>query len=587
MTCIGTEGEDGAVIVSTDTPTEVSSAFLTGNPLSSQAVMFGVMFTQVAANKTVESRYVPEDQFTVSAHVGADQIASATTTGSEPTAATGASTILTTTTGSSVTFTETAASGTVDFDYYDSSWACTRHSEPIDSSDLQISSTGLSVTVAVGVGDFVECTVSNTARLGEVSWNKVDADDPTVLLDGSEWTLTGPDGSLTVIDNGENDTDPTPGSLHVTGLTWGEYTLTETTPPTGYATDDEEHTFTINGDTLTHELGNIDNTRVPGEVSWNKVDADDSTVLLDGSEWTLTGPDGSLTVIDNGENDTDPTAGSLHVTGLTWGEYTLTETTPPTGYLLGENTTTLTIDSENTSIELSPFGNVAAEPGLRVTKSSDPVSGSQVVPGQTITYTVLVENIGNVDLTPAHLVDDLSDVLDDASYVAGSATATVDGQPSVSPEISGSTLTWSDDLPEGQAATVTYRVTVASDATAADRLVNVVTGTGDVPPGITPPTSNCAPGSSDPACTTTHTPVGPNPSPTPSPTPGEPTPTPSEPTPTPTPSESSPTPATPGSNDALPDTGGSAEGLALVGGAAALLLAAGAVVLIVSRRRGA
>ncbi|MCL2470592.1 MAG: isopeptide-forming domain-containing fimbrial protein [Propionibacteriaceae bacterium] len=134
-------------------------------------------------------------------------------------------------------------------------------------------------------------------------------------------------------------------------------------------------------------------------------------------------------------------------------------------------------------------------PGLQVSKVSDPVSGTVLRAGQTVTYTVTGTNTGTVNLDPALLTDDLSDVLDNASYVAGSAAASIDGVAAPDPVVSGTTLTWAGPLAPGQTVTVSYRVVVNQNIVATDILLNAVTGsaTDPVQPGKTVP-SNCMTG---------------------------------------------------------------------------------------------
>ena len=113
--------------------------------------------------------------------------------------------------------------------------------------------------------DGVALTLTNVANavtpvLGSLSWTKVDPDG--AALAGSEWTLTGPGGDVTVIDNGDNDADPADGALEVTDLALGEYTLTETKAPTGYTATDETFTATITEETVDAAFGAIVNTPV-------------------------------------------------------------------------------------------------------------------------------------------------------------------------------------------------------------------------------------------------------------------------------------------------------------------------------------
>ncbi len=86
----------------------------------------------------------------------------------------------------------------------------------------------------------------------------------------------------------------------------------------------------------------LTNTDLPGSVSWEKVDADDTDEALGGSEWVIVGPSpatASLPVTDcvalpcTGP-DTDPAKGRFTVEGLDWGSYTLAETKAPPGFAL-------------------------------------------------------------------------------------------------------------------------------------------------------------------------------------------------------------------------------------------------------------
>ncbi len=101
-------------------------------------------------------------------------------------------------------------------------------------------------------------SVVNERSTGTLGWNKVDANGAT--LAGSEWLVTGPDGTqAVVVDNGENDKDPEPGALSITGLVWGEYTLQETKAPAGYELSSAVLTATVSADSLTGSFGDIVN----------------------------------------------------------------------------------------------------------------------------------------------------------------------------------------------------------------------------------------------------------------------------------------------------------------------------------------
>ncbi len=88
-------------------------------------------------------------------------------------------------------------------------------------------------------------------------------------------------------------------------------------------------------------------------------------------------------------------------------------------------------------------------------KSSNPATGTVVVPGDSITYTIPIANTGGVALTGKTVVDDMSDVLDGATLTAG-PTAT---SGSVTRRMSAATP-WTGDLAVDQVVTVTARVQV-------------------------------------------------------------------------------------------------------------------------------
>jgi len=131
---------------------------------------------------------------------------------------------------------------------------------------------------------------------------------------------------------------------------------------------------------------------------------------------------------------------------------------------------------------------------------------TSVKPGDTISYTVTAtSNRGQI--TGVVLKDDLADVLDQASFVPGSAVLTIGtaAPVAVANPAAGSTIlsTQPFTLPAGQSATLTYKVTVKQDAWSS-KLINTVTGTGSVNPircasNVTPLAPECS--------TTHHTPA--------------------------------------------------------------------------------
>ena len=88
-------------------------------------------------------------------------------------------------------------------------------------------------------------------------------------------------------------------------------------------------------------------------------------------------------------------------------------------------------------------------------KTSDPVEGTTVKPGQVVTYTLTVTNTSKALVTGAKVADNLADVLDDA--VLSPLVASL--------SVSGNNLTWTvPDVAPGASASVSYSVTLLPTA---------------------------------------------------------------------------------------------------------------------------
>ena len=125
-------------------------------------------------------------------------------------------------------------------------------------------------------------------------------------------------------------------------------------------------------------------------------------------------------------------------------------------------------------------------PALTIVKTA---SAASATPGQHVTYTITVTDTGQTPYTGAVVTDDLTGLLDDAAY--GADAAATRGAVSYASPV----LTWTGNLTPGQAATITYTVTVDNPETGDNILTNTVTSAA--------PGSNCGTGSTDPRCTST------------------------------------------------------------------------------------
>ncbi|MET8982596.1 glycine-rich protein [Streptomyces sp. NPDC004539] len=228
---------------------------------------------------------------------------------------------------------------------------------------------------------------------------------------------------------------------------------------------------------------------VPGSVvTYTVVAKNTGTAVYSAASWSddLTG------VLDDAVygGDASTTAGDVKYAApkLTWSgdlapdasattTYSVTVNAPDTGDLTLKNAVTGPNGTECRACSTSS--------GVGVLKLSKTYTPDTATPGSTLTYTVTVENTGTGTYPGASWSDDLTGVLDDATY-ADDASASAGSVSYTAPK-----LTWSGDLAAGASATTTYTVTVHDPDTGDKQLGNAVVG---------PNGSNCAAGSTDPAC---------------------------------------------------------------------------------------
>ena len=146
---------------------------------------------------------------------------------------------------------------------------------------------------------------------------------------------------------------------------------------------------------------------------------------------------------------------------------------------------------ENERIECKIYNRPISPGEVEVEKSSDPESGTEVSPGQEVTYTLTFENVGGQPVAVAY-DDVLVGVLDDADLVDGPTAQA----PLVATYDDGSNrIDITGTLGAGETRTVTYTVRVKDPlpADADGHLGNFVVKTGEEPP------TECEP--DDPLCT--------------------------------------------------------------------------------------
>ena len=150
-----TKVRTGTPILLADNPTTLS-ADLVG--AGKEAVAFGIVVSQAQINQTVQGAF-PGDAFRVDVTDAHGTVLGSDTSATNGMTSTGRVSFLSDSRGANITLSEAATSGSLA--NYSHSWSCALGSGP--DASLPNGDGGSSVVVLVPVGDFVKCTVSDTA----------------------------------------------------------------------------------------------------------------------------------------------------------------------------------------------------------------------------------------------------------------------------------------------------------------------------------------------------------------------------------------------------------------------------------------
>src|SRR3954454_19083196 len=150
--------------------------------------------------------------------------------------------------------------------------------------------------------------------------------------------------------------------------------------------------------------------------------------------------------------------GSIGIAGPSGTDCAVTEPAAPPVYVLPATTTQHYTIPVGTSQQVVSWFNAPATANVHLAKSADPASGSTVLPGSTINYTLSYYNDGNLDASNATITDTLP-----------AHTTFVDASPGGSYDSATNTITWnvasvaqgtSADSPAGS---VSFHVSVDAD----------------------------------------------------------------------------------------------------------------------------
>lgn len=223
------------------------------------------------------------------------------------------------------------------------------------------------------LGEGAAITIRNAPVNFKLRLVKVDADTNQPLANVA-FILKGKDGGTHSLITGSN------GITDTISLAPGKYTLSEVAAAEGYAIPLNGWGFTVKEGTVqqvtnTSEVAKWDfndglltltlkNSRIYGGLTIEKTDGKDGGALA-GAEFTISGSDGTpLTFIKNngryeaatGEGASSTIAtdanGTAHITGLKFGNYAVTETKAPEGYVLKGDRHSIAISRQQTEVTL-------------------------------------------------------------------------------------------------------------------------------------------------------------------------------------------------------------------------------------------
>ena len=253
-----------------------------------------------------------------------------------------------------------------------------------------------------------ELTIVNSASTGSLLIHKVD--DDTKPLAGACFTVSGPGFSGTLCDGGANDANAAGGELQLANLVPGVYTVVEQTAPNGYALNVNVYTVTVQAGTAATAI-TIQNSLF-GELDIFKVDQDGLKKF--GACFEVSGPNDFYAFICDDDTietgdwaDSSPVSGEIFLQHLTPGTYTVTEASPPDGYIMDTTSHNVVVPAGGIGeVTIVNYLDSTGGPGTNVTiwKLNCETMPTNVDPIAVATGTIPA----NCELAPAGVTFDIS-----------------------------------------------------------------------------------------------------------------------------------------------------------------------------------
>ncbi len=241
VTCAGTHtstAKTGTPILVADNPTTISAQLSTAH---AGAIAFGVVVSQVKLSQTVVNAY-PGDAFRVDVTDAAGASLGSDSSGTGGGTSTGRLSFLSDSSGADVTLSEAATAGSLT--NYQDDWSCTRNSGA--DATLPSGDAGSSAVVSVGIGDFVNCTITETAIPASLSVSTqaapavdVNGDGLTDRGDTIAYVFTVTNTGTTPVDH-VTVVDPGAGSTTCASTTLAPGEATTCTPTAPYSVTDAD-----------------------------------------------------------------------------------------------------------------------------------------------------------------------------------------------------------------------------------------------------------------------------------------------------------------------------------------------------------